>query len=86
MIDAEFRSEERFTRLSVAYEGNEEKAKVHKCINEIITKHSIEPELHTSEILNNREVLVVEYQDEDSREVGDVFEDIMKALEIKKCI
>ncbi|MDB2562613.1 hypothetical protein N9X61_03300 [Sulfurimonas sp.] len=86
MIDAEFRSEERFIRLSVAYEGNEEKEKVHSCINTIISKHAIEPETHTSQILNNREVLVVEYQDEDSREVGVVFEEIMKALEIKKCI
>lgn len=86
MIDAEFRSEERFTRLSVAYEGSEEKGKVHTCINSIIKKYSITAETHTSQILNNREVLVVEYQDEDSREVGDVFEEIMKALDIKKCI
>lgn len=86
MIDAEFRSEERFIRLSVAYEGNEEKKKVHSCINKIISSHNMKPETHTSQILNNREVLVVEYQDEDSREVGDVFEEIMKALAIKKCI
>ena len=86
MIDAEFRSEERFTRLSVAYKGSQEKQQVHACINAIISKYSIQPETHTSEILNNREVLVVEYQDEDSREVGEVFEEIMKALEIKKCI
>ena len=86
MIDAEFRSEERFTRLSVAYEGSTEKEQVHTCINSIIKKYPITPETHTSQILNNREVLVVEYQDEDSREVGDVFEEIMKALDIKKCI
>ncbi len=86
MIDAEFRSEERFTRLSVAYEGKEEKNKVHTCINAVVKKHNVTPETHTSQIINNREVLVVEYQDEDSREVGDVFEEIMKALEIKKCI
>jgi len=86
MIDAEFRSEEKFTRLAVAYEGTEEKQKVHDCMNKIIAKYDMNGDTHTSEILNNREVLVVEYQDENPREVSQVFEEIMKALDIKKCI
>ncbi|MDQ7044377.1 MAG: hypothetical protein Q9M32_00485 [Sulfurimonas sp.] len=86
MIDVEFKSEERYIRLSVAYEGNEEKEKVHSCMNRIIAKQSMKADTHTSQILNNREVLVVEYQDEDYREVGKVFDEIMKALEIKECI
>ena len=86
MIDAEVKSEEMYTRISVAYEGNEEKEKVHSCVDNIITKYSPKAEQHTSEILHNREVLVTEYHDEDPREVSRIFEEIMKALDIKKCI
>jgi len=86
MIDAEFRSEERFSRLSLAYKDESEKLQVHSCVEEIIAKHSITPELHTTSITKGREVLVVEYHDDNGREAGTIFEEIMKALDIKECI
>jgi len=85
MIDAEFRSEERFSRLSLAYEGDEEKAKVSSCVEEIIAKYDMKPEVYTTSISNGREVLVIEYHDDLDRESGPIFEDMMCSLNIKEC-
>jgi len=86
MIDAEFRSEERFSKLSLAYEGATEKEKVNAIVEKIIKKHSpMVPETYTCTISNNREVLVIEYHDDNSRESGDIFEEMMKALNITHC-
>jgi len=86
MIDAEYRSEERFAKLSLAYAGGEEKAKVHKCVDAIIAKYTIQPETYTCSIASGtREVLVIEYQDDTDRESGPIFEEIMKQLDIKNC-
>lgn len=85
MIDAEFRSEERFSRLALAYKGDEEKNKVDSCINEIIAKYSIKPEIHTTAISNGREVLVIEYHDDMDRKAGEIFEEIIKFLDITVC-
>jgi len=85
MIDAEFRSEERFSRLSVAYNGDEEKKLVNSCVDTIIAKHSTKPEIYTTTVSNNKEVLVIEYHDDLDRESGAIFEDIINTLKIKEC-
>ncbi len=85
MIDAEFRSEERFSRLALAYKGEEEKQKVENCVNEIVARHSMKPEMHITSVSNGKEVLVIEYHDDMSRESGEIFEEIIKALDIKEC-
>ena len=85
MIDAEFRSEERFSRLALAYDGGAEKEKVASCVDNIIAKYKMKPETHTTSISNGREVLVIEYHDDCNREAGQIFEEMIKALDIKKC-
>ncbi len=85
MIDAEFRSEERFSRLALAYKGEEEKNKVESCIEEIIARHDMKPEIHVTTTSSGREVLVIEYHDDMSRESGEIFEEMIKALDIKEC-
>ncbi len=85
MIDAEFRSEERFSRLSLAYQGEEEKQKVNSCIETIIAKYKMQPETYTTSVSNGREVLVIEYHDDMDRQAGDIFESMMKALDITEC-
>jgi len=85
MIDAEFRSEERFSRLSLAYKGDEEKNKVNNCVDAIVAKNSIKPEIHTTAVSNGREVLVIEYHDDLDRECGAIFEEIIKTLDVKVC-
>ena len=85
MIDAEFRSEERFSRLALAYSDDEEKNRVDSCVNEIIAQHTIKPEIHTTAISNGREVLVIEYHDDMDRKAGAIFEEMICALDIKQC-
>jgi hypothetical protein len=86
MIDAEVRSEEKFTKLSIAYEGIEESKLVCSTVDAIVAKHSIKPESYTCNISHGREVLVIEYQDDIDREAAPIFEEILKALNIQKCI
>lgn len=86
MIDAEYRSEERFAKLSLAYTTEEEKQKVHKCVDAIVAKNNIKPETYTCSIAGGtREVLVIEYHDDSDRESGNIFEEMMKELDIKNC-
>jgi len=83
MIDAEFRSEERFSRLSLSYENEEEKQSICKCVEEVTKKNCEEPETYTTKVSNGKEVLVIEYHDDICRDAGDIFEEIVKTLNIK---
>ncbi|WP_373070381.1 hypothetical protein [Sulfurimonas sp.] len=85
MIDAEFRSEERFSKLSIAYEGKDEGRLVCSTIDRITSKYEIKPETYTCNISHGREVVVVEYHDDIDRESGQIFEEIMKELNITSC-
>ncbi len=85
MIDTEFRSEERFARLSIAYDTAEEKECVNEHVDSILSKYARKPEeMYTTKVANGKEVLVIEYHDCD-REAGEIFEDIMKSLNITCC-
>lgn len=86
MIDAECRSEEKYSKLSLAYEGVEEGKLVCSTVDKIVAKHDIKPEQYTCDISHGRNVLVIEYHEDNNRESGAIFEEIMKALDIKKCI
>ncbi|MDF1883992.1 hypothetical protein JHD49_08585 [Sulfurimonas sp. SAG-AH-194-C21] len=85
MIDAEFRSEEKFSRLALAYDGDTEKKCVCECVDRIIAQHQMQPEIYTTKVSSGREVLVIEYCDDSTREAGDIFEEMIKVLEIKVC-
>jgi len=85
MIDAEFRSEERFARLSLAFCNKEEREKVVSQVEEIISKYPLKPDIHFSDVANGKAVMVIEYHDDNNREAGEIFEDIIQALNITKC-
>jgi len=85
MIDAEFRSEEMFSRLSLAYETENEKQSVCNCVEKVTAKYSLKPETYITKVSNGKEVLVIEYHDDRSRATGDIFEEMIKFLDIKIC-
>ena len=85
MIDAQFRSEERYSKISIAYQGKEEGRKVCGVIDEITAKYDIQPETYTCNISEGKDVVVVEYHDDTDREAGKIFEEILDVLEIKEC-
>lgn len=86
MIDAEVRSEERFSRLSLAYENSEEKQKVEEAIQKYSKQTDMIPEIYTTKVASGKEVLVMEYHDDMTRESGEIFENIMHALNVTTCI
>lgn len=86
MIDVEVRSEERFSRISIAFKGDEEKQKVFDVTDSIVKKYDLEPDMHTCDVSSGKCVLVIEYHDDAHREAGEIFQEIMDALGIKKCI
>lgn len=86
MIDAECRSEERFSRLSLAYSNENEKKDVNNSVELVVAQYSKKPEIHSTTISNNREVLVIEYHDDTHRESGKIFEEILHRLNIAKCV
>jgi len=86
MIDAEVRSEERFSRLALAYESEEEKGLVNACIEKVTAKYKLTPaETYTTKVSNGKEVLVIEFHDDCNRETGELFEEVIKSLDIKIC-
>lgn len=84
-MDAKVRSEEKFAKLSIAYEGKEEGKLVCSTIDAITSKYRTKPETYTCNISNNKEVVVIEYQDDIDREAGMIFEEIIKTLNITIC-
>lgn len=85
MIDAEFRSEERFSRLSLAFCNKEERDKVVSKVEQIVNKYPLTPDIHFSDISNDRAVMVIEYHDDNNREAGEIFEEIIHSLDINRC-
>ncbi|MFA6192147.1 MAG: hypothetical protein WC665_07315 [Sulfurimonas sp.] len=85
MIDAQFRSEERYAKLSIAYEGKEEGEFVCSNVDKIIAKYGIQPETYTCNISDVKDVLVIEYHEDMDREAGEIFEEILKTLGITLC-
>ena len=85
MIDAEFRSEERFSRLALGYNSETEKEIVQAQVEKAIKGCTLTPEIYTTKVSSGKEVLIVEYHDDCNREAGPIFEEIVKSLNIKKC-
>ncbi len=85
MIDAQFRSEERYARLIIAYDNKKEAALVSSTIEKIIAKNKIQPETYTCALSKGKKMTVIEYHDDIDREAGEIFEEIIKTLNIKEC-
>ncbi len=84
-IDAEYKSEERYAKLSLAYKGNEQYDQIEDAIKECSPLCELTPNIYTCDISNGRKVVVIEYQDVTDRSAGEVFEKIMKKLQITEC-
>lgn len=84
-MDAQVRSEEKFSKISISYEGKEEAELVCTTIDKITSKYPIKPESYTCKISNKKDVVVLEYQDDVDRMAGKIFEEIIKTLNITVC-
>lgn len=82
-MDAKVRSEEKFVKLSIAYEGKKEGEYVCSTVDRIVAKYKIKPEMYICNISDSKDVVVIEYYDDVERVAGDIFEEIVKTLNIK---
>ncbi len=84
-IDAEYRGEERYSKLSLAYANSNEEKKTDDAIEDVTSKYDMKPQIYISNISDGRRVAIIEYHDDYDRDAGKVFEQIMKKLDIKEC-
>lgn len=85
MIDAQHKSEERYCKLALAYESEEEKKKILDAINSGVKICHMEPNIYKSDLTHNKKAIILEYHDDINRESGVVFDKILDSLNIKKC-
>jgi hypothetical protein len=85
-IDADFKSEERYSKISISYSNDEELKKIENALTEAHKSVSLEESTYTTDIADGRKVFVVEYHDDYDREAGKVFAKLMELLDIKECM
>lgn len=84
-IVADHKSEERYTKLSLAYTTPEEKEKIEKAIAECKGCCSLEPVIYGGDVTQGKKMITIEYHDDCDREAGKVYEQILCTLGIKEC-
>lgn len=85
-IDADFKSEERYAKISISYSGDEELKKIEAAFAEASKDVKLEQNIYTTDISDGRKVFVIEYHDDYDREGGKVFDKLMHLLDIKECL
>lgn len=84
-IDIEYRSEERYSKVSIAYSTDEEYRDINDALKEVHKNSELEQSTYVTDISNGRKVLVVEYHDDYDRASGAIIETLMKKLNITTC-
>ena len=84
-MDAEYRGEERYSKLSIAFGTQEEEDRVNTAIKDITSEFKIQPQIYSSDISNGRKAIIIEYHDDYDRDAGVIFERLMKTLDITEC-
>jgi len=85
-IDADFKSEERYAKISISYSNEEELHTIENALKEASEGVTLEQSTYTTDITHHRKVFVIEYHDDYDREAGVVFEKLMHILGIKECL
>ena len=84
-IDADFKSEERYAKISISFSTDAELKKIEEALAEAHKDVSLEESTYTTDIADGRRVFVVEYHDDYDREAGVILEKLMKMLGIDHC-
>ncbi len=85
MITAEYKSEERYSKLSIVFDTKEEEDQICSVIKSTTKENSMKPEIYSCELPKNKTVITIEYHDDCDRSSGIIFETIMKKLGISHC-
>ncbi|MDD5051507.1 MAG: hypothetical protein PHO27_02100 [Sulfuricurvum sp.] len=84
-IFADHKSEERYSKLSLAYSTEEEHRMIEEAIQACTPLCSIAPNIYSGDITEGKKMITIEYHDDCDREGGKVFEEIIKQLGISEC-
>jgi len=84
-IDAEYKGEERYTKISLAYSTPDQYKQINEALEEVHQDANIQQSIYLSDLSNGRKVVVIEYHDDYDRKAGDIFEKLMVRLEIDHC-
>jgi len=85
-MEADFKSEERYARLKLIFKAsNNEEKMIEERIKEITNKYSLTPICCCIEGKEGSFQYNIEYHDDYDKEAGDIFEDIMRQLNITSC-
>lgn len=84
-IDAEYKGEERYTKISLAYSNDEQCSEINTALETVLKGCTLDHNCYASDISDGRKVIVVEFHDDYDREGGKILEQLMKMLDIKAC-
>ncbi|MGA9045167.1 hypothetical protein [Sulfuricurvum sp.] len=84
-IVADHKSEERYSKLSLAYSTEEERKMIEEAISACTPLCSIAANIYGGDVVGGKKMITIEYHDDCDREGGKVFEEIIKQLGIEKC-
>ncbi len=84
-IDAEYKGEERYTKISIAYSNDEQLAQINAALETVLKDCTLDCNSYSSDIPDGRKVIVTEFHDDYDREGGVILEKLMKILDIKAC-
>ena len=84
-IDAEYKGEERYTKISLAYSNEEQLNQINSALETVLKGCELDHNSYTSDVSNGRKIIVTEFHDDYDREGGKILDKLMKLLDIKKC-
>ncbi len=84
-IDAEYKGEERYTKISLAYSTPEQLTEINKALEVVLKNCDLDHNSYSSDISNGRKIIVIEFHDDYDREGGKILTRLMKILDIKEC-
>lgn len=84
-IFADHKSEERYSKLSLAYSTEEERKIIDEAIQACTPLCSLTANIYGGDITGGKKMITIEYHDDCDREGGKVFDAIIKHLGIEEC-
>ncbi len=84
-IDAEYRGEERYAKISFAYSNDEQYQQIENALAVELKNCDLDHNIYGSDISNGRKVLIIEFHDDYDRQSGQILENLIKKLGITEC-
>jgi hypothetical protein len=84
-IIADHKSEERYTKLSLAYSTSEQEEQIEEAIQKYTAMCPLKPIIYGGDVTGGMKMITIEYHDDCDRDGGKVYENILCSLGIKEC-